>query len=98
MKNVRVVNQKIYITSDEAIKQGDWCIYNTGEIIQYLVKLNADNLKKIILTTDQDLIADGVQKIDDDFLNWFVKNPFCEMVEVEYSIKEKYQQDAQSNH
>jgi len=40
-------------------------------------------IKKIILTTDQDLIADGVQAIDDEFLEWFVKNPSCESVEVE---------------
>ena len=38
--------------------------------------------KKIILTTDQDLIKDGVQAIDDEFLEWFVKNPSCEEVEV----------------
>jgi hypothetical protein len=40
------------------------------------------NYKKIILTTDQDLIKDGVQAIDDEFLEWFVKNPSCEEVEV----------------
>ena len=40
--------------------------------------------KKIILTTDQDLIKDGVQPIDDEFLEWFVKNPSCEEVEVGY--------------
>ena len=38
---------------------------------------------KIILTTDTKLIADGVQSINDDFLEWFVKNPSCESVEVE---------------
>jgi len=38
---------------------------------------------KIILTTDPTLIADGVQSIDDTFLEWFVKNPSCEEVEVE---------------
>jgi len=38
--------------------------------------------KKIILTTDEDLIKDGVQAIDDEFLEWFVKNPKCEFVEV----------------
>jgi hypothetical protein len=38
--------------------------------------------KKIILTTDPDLIKDGVQSIDDEFLQWFVKNPSCERVEV----------------
>jgi hypothetical protein len=37
---------------------------------------------KIILTTDPDLIKDGVQAIDDEFLEWFVKNPSCEYVEV----------------
>ena len=39
------------------------------------------NSQKIILTTDTKLIADGVQAIDDDFLEWFVKNP-CEEVEI----------------
>jgi hypothetical protein len=33
---------------------------------------------KVILTTDQDLINDGVQAIPDEFLEWFVKNPNCE--------------------
>jgi hypothetical protein len=37
--------------------------------------------KKIILTTDQDLIKDGVQAIDDEFLQWFVKNPSCEFID-----------------
>jgi hypothetical protein len=73
-------NQYLYITNDEEIKVGDWCIYHSGEVIQYLVKVNTDNLKKIILTTDQDLIADGIQAIDDEFLQWFVKNPTCEEV------------------
>jgi hypothetical protein len=38
------------------------------------------NSQKIILTTDQSL--DGIQKIDDEFLEWFVKNPSFESVEV----------------
>ena len=37
---------------------------------------------KIIMTTDQDLIKDGVQAIDDEFLEWFVKNPSCEEVDI----------------
>jgi hypothetical protein len=37
--------------------------------------------KKIILTTDRDLIKDNVQAIEDDFLEWLVKNPSCEEVE-----------------
>jgi hypothetical protein len=39
------------------------------------------NYKKIILTDNPDLIADGVQAIDDEFLEWFVENPSCERVE-----------------
>jgi hypothetical protein len=41
-----------------------------------------DNCKKIILTTDPQLIQDGVQAIDDTFLEWFVKNPTCENVQI----------------
>ena len=40
------------------------------------------NYKKIILTTDVDLIKNGVQAIDDEFLAWFVKNPSCDEVEI----------------
>lgn len=50
-----------------------------------LSSCHLSNYKKIILTTDQDLIKDGVQAIDDEFLEWFVKNSSCEEVE----IKEK---------
>ena len=43
---------------------------------------NKDDCKKIILTTDPDLIADGVQEIDGDFLEQFVQNPTCEEVDI----------------
>ena len=82
--------QNIYITSDLEVKEGD---LKVGEYYLYFNKIRQfkeiDNLnrawkdyKKIILTTDQDLIANGVQAIDDEFLEWFVKNPSCEWVEV----------------
>jgi len=70
----------IYITSDEEIKDGDWIKW--GEAIYKANKKYIPPFKKIILTTDQDLIADGVQAIDDEFLEWFVKNPSCEFVHV----------------
>ena len=38
--------------------------------------------KEILLSTDTELQKDGVQAIDDEFLEWFVKNPSCEEVEV----------------
>ena len=90
--------QNIYITSDEEIKDGDWCIdINSNQPFQCLrnqkdsvyewkdvnswARLHK-NCKKIILTTDEDLIKDGVQRIDDEFLEWFVKNPSCESVDI----------------
>jgi hypothetical protein len=48
---------------------------------------NYNHIREIILTTDADLIKDGVQAIDDDFLEWFVKNPSCEEVKVIYEPK-----------
>jgi hypothetical protein len=76
--------QHIYITSDEEI-ENCWFVNLTNNEIGY-IKNNIGtqkNAKKIILTTDQDLIKDGVQSIDDEFLEWFVKNPSCEEVEVQ---------------
>jgi hypothetical protein len=72
----------IYITSDEEIKLND---YITDGYIVWKWEDDSSLLgrKKIILTTDQDLISDGVQKIDDNFLEWFVKNPSCESVEIQ---------------
>ena len=82
--------QHIYITSDEEIKEGDWFYCPTTDIVNHCEsdyhskKLIKPKRFKIILTTDPDLIKDGVQAIDDDFLEWFVKNPSCEKVEVEF--------------
>jgi len=78
-------NQHIYITSDEEIKIGNWCIDKHNAVYkQETDKIFTEftNSKKIILTTDPDLITDSVQAIDDEFLEWFVKNPSCEDVEV----------------
>jgi hypothetical protein len=86
--------QNIYITNLEEIKDADWFITEKNTICKcvkvdekYAYSIEAgsrskNNCKKIILTTDQDLIKDGVQAIDDEFLEWFVKNPSCESVEV----------------
>jgi hypothetical protein len=75
--------QHIYITNDEEIKEGEYCITKTNEVIKFKKSYTQGFLyKKIILTTDQDLIKDGVQEIDEEYLEWFVKNPSCEFVEV----------------
>jgi hypothetical protein len=83
-ENLQVANQNIYITNDEEIKEGDWVITNNGLLAKVITEFTWHfiNSKKIILTTDGDLIKDGVQAIDDEFLEWFVKNPSCKQVEV----------------
>jgi hypothetical protein len=78
--------QNINITNDSEIKEGDWVLFKNNWIKkcnneeEAEIYNNDDRIFKIILTTDQDLIKDGVQAIDNEFLEWFVKNPSCEEV------------------
>ena len=95
-------NVNIYITSDEKIKNRDWCLYNKNHnsrnpdwILTKCGEIESEEMhpisegklllwmKKIILTTDQYLIEDRVQATDDEFLEWFVKNPSCEFINVD---------------
>ncbi len=77
---LRPKSRNIYITSDEDIKISDYILCN-NEVYKWHDNIEESD-RKIILTTDQDLIKDGVQAIPDDFLEWFVENPSCERVEV----------------
>jgi hypothetical protein len=84
------IAKNIYITSDEEIKDGDWMIRGNEQPTLVTPNFFWDfgvRYYKIILTTDQDLIKDGVQSIDDEFLEWFVKNPSCEEVDTIYEPK-----------
>ena len=89
MQTIKCMN--IHITSDDEIKEGveQWYLdkflnkpMNSGGA-QY-----GENQNVIILTTDQDLIKDGVQPIPDEFLEWFVDNPSCKSVEVDRDERE----------
>lgn len=93
-----IENRNIYITNSEEIKEGDYGIghatglFGVGEK-DYLFKHDGSKkgrinsicvgAKKIVLCTDTELIKNGVQAIDDNFLEFFVKNPSCEFVEVD---------------
>jgi hypothetical protein len=78
--------QHIYITSDEEISISDY-ITDGYRVWKWKDDSSLLGSKKIILTTDQDLIKDGVWGIEDGFLEWFVKNPTCEYVELKgYAI------------
>ena len=86
----------IYITSDEEIKEPCWCwdilqkkiywVHNTSPEYPTI----GNYFKKIVLTTDQDLIKDGVQTTDDEFLEFFIKKPTYEEVKV---VIEQYTQN-----
>jgi hypothetical protein len=92
-------NRHIYITSEEEIKEGDWFMSDYNSFPMHNIKelseregilgWKQEDLKnnlKIILTTDQDLIKDGVQAISNEFLEWFVKNPSCEEIEISHHV------------
>ncbi len=97
-KNHKHINkQHIYITCDEKVKDGDWFYHPNKALASQIIKaseftnnqgviiingFNGYMCEKVILTTDPDLIADGVQAVDGDFLEWFVDNSDCEFVEV----------------
>jgi len=79
----------IYICPINGIDYGD----NNKPIVKsnlhktWFEKLHdKQNYKKIILTTDPKIIEDGVQSIDDEFLEWFVKNSSCEFVEAKLTL------------
>jgi hypothetical protein len=93
-RNIYKIGKELFITSDENINQQTepcWCIntikntwdadliYYQGSMPQY----HYVGFKKIILTDNTDLIADGVQPIDDEFLEWLINNPTCEFVKVD---------------
>jgi hypothetical protein len=88
--------QHIYITSSEKIVLDDYGlgfahgIKGTGRG-HFVFKQDGTNVgkinalcadaRKIVLTTNQELIDKGIQPINDDFLFWFVNNPSCEEVD-----------------
>lgn len=91
--------QNIYITNDEKVEIGEyglgyahgikngigsgWFLFKHDGSNQ--AKLNAlcTDTKKVIITNDSELIDSGVQAIDDKFLEWFIKNPSFERVEIQ---------------
>ena len=84
----------IYITSDEEIKEGGWHYNLALNIVEKTTNFDNGVLQeKIILTTDQDLIADGVQEIDDKFLEWFCsKNEKVGYIESKQETLEGYEE------
>ena len=85
----KFANHHIYITNDEKfiinefITDGIEVIKASSKLVNAQGLVDRRNWRKITVTTDLELIKNGVQSIPDEFLEWFVKNPSCEWVEVE---------------
>jgi len=94
-RNDYFTNQNIHITSDskfirdEYITDGIEVIMATPKLVDAQGLVDRRNWKKIIITNDLELIKDGVQEIDDEFLQWFVNNPSCDLVLVRDKPKVK---------
>jgi hypothetical protein len=89
-KNDLMKHQNIYITNSEEIKAGDYFWKPDCNMIFKAEYTPHKGCQKVILTTDQDLIKDRVQSIDNKFLEWLIKNPSCESVDV---VKEGYKKN-----
>ena len=96
--NLSYTAQNIYITNDEEIREGDWYLgFETNYskepkerwvLYNCVSKPNGDYSEKIILTTDQDLIKDGVQEIPEYFLiHYIVGNNPIEYVEIKEHLE-----------
>ena len=88
--------RNLYITTkgsfarDEYITDGTEVIKATSKLVNAQGFADGRDWKKIVLTTDPDLIAEHIKSAGDEFLEWFVKNPSCEKVKVETFEVEDY--------
>jgi hypothetical protein len=97
----KFANHHIYITNGEHPKKGDYMLYGTSSIVKCEADIDTTTehfkmygmgaREKIIMTTDPKLIADGVQPIPDEFLEWLVLNPTCEFVKTIFLPQNDYQ-------
>ena len=85
MKNLYKIEDELYIISNtENISENCWIITD-GRLVQvsYLLSDEVAKGNKVILTTNKLLIKDGLQEIDDEFLEWFSsKNPSCDSIKI----------------
>ena len=88
-KEIYCYPQHIYITNSEEIKFDDY-ITDGYKVWQWKDDSSLLGRKKVIITNDQDLIADSIQDIEDSFLEWFINNPTCDFVETKRIEDGKY--------
>ena len=88
MKNLYEIQDELYVVSYEKIEPNNYYITTSNTVAKADIGgtevANKNKRPKIIITTNKLLIKDGAQAIDNEFLEWFVKNPSCEEIEVNY--------------
>ena len=90
MKNLYKIENELYVVNNnEDISENCWII-TSGKLVQVSYLLSDEVAKgfKVILTTNKLLIKDGVQAIDDEFLEWFINNQDVDYVEITTSFAE----------
>lgn len=83
MKNLYKIKDELYIIDNNSLVTENeiWAMCSfTGDILK---KRNGQLAHKVILTTNKLLIKDGVQAIDNEFLEWFVNNSSCKFIEID---------------
>lgn len=83
----------MYITSDEEIKKDDWCLDTVNEILfisDGRLDLHKDTDKKIVKTSDTNLIIYGIDPIGDSFLEWHVNHSSIEYVEIKKILQTRW--------
>jgi hypothetical protein len=84
--------QNLHITSDskfvrdEYITDGIEVMKATPKLVDAQGLVDRRDWKKILMTTDPELIKDGVYPIGEEFLKRFVENSTCFKVEVVYGL------------
>lgn len=84
--NIYITNEEKFV-EDEYVTDGIEVIKASSKLVNAQGLVDRRDWKKIILTTDFELIEDGVQDIGEYFVRWFVDNSKCECVEVIYEPK-----------
>jgi len=73
-------NKHLYITSYEIVNK-DCYVINDNKIVKYIIHSPIE-VNKIVLTTDPKLIKVMIQKIPNDFLEFYIKNQNINFIKV----------------
>lgn len=95
------IPQHLYILSDDEIKEGDFYFsgnrFTNDNLSKFKVGISStefykeQSIKKIIASTNTDLIKEGIASINDYFIKQYCNNPTEEvLVEYEKTIGDKY--------